>query len=86
MSDMFDNGDFEFNAQEQGYGNNPNDSTTLWACCICGDGPKVCEIEIRCIYCQHDVCELCIIKSGCEYFPQEVTSLGEGLSTHPNLN
>ncbi|KAK2867750.1 hypothetical protein FQN49_003508 [Arthroderma sp. PD_2] len=33
--------------------------TSLYLCCVCGDGPKVYEHHCRCIVCQHDACSSC---------------------------
>ncbi|EFW16276.1 hypothetical protein CPSG_07326 [Coccidioides posadasii str. Silveira] len=33
--------------------------TYLYVCCGCGDGPKVYQLEPRCVNCSHDACPYC---------------------------
>ncbi|KAF7167458.1 hypothetical protein CNMCM6106_003018 [Aspergillus hiratsukae] len=33
--------------------------TYMYICCQCGDGPKVYNVQPRCIECQHIVCSGC---------------------------
>ncbi|EKV12972.1 hypothetical protein PDIG_31990 [Penicillium digitatum PHI26] len=31
----------------------------MYICCSCGDGPKVYNIQPRCVVCNHTVCSKC---------------------------
>ncbi|KAJ5240988.1 uncharacterized protein N7469_002579 [Penicillium citrinum] len=33
--------------------------TAMYICCKCNDGPKVWDIEPRCVVCNHDACGSC---------------------------
>ncbi|KAJ5573955.1 uncharacterized protein N7459_008382 [Penicillium hispanicum] len=33
--------------------------TYMYICCVCGDGPKVYNVQPQCVICQHKACDCC---------------------------